>query len=78
MFMYYLVGENDIPTAIALRLNFSSYPNTCVPDDERTCSRVFLAWIKCVRGSDFQPVQQRDAHAGTWRGAASPSRSPCT
>ena len=47
-FKYYLVGENDIPTAIALRLNFSAYPNTCVPDSSRTCSRAFLSWIKCV------------------------------
>jgi hypothetical protein len=58
MFMYYLVGENDMPTAIALRLNFSSYPNACVPDDEHTCSRVFLAWIKFVRGSVFERAQQ--------------------
>ncbi len=53
--MYYLVGENDIPTAIALRLNFSSYPNTCVPDSNRTCSRIFLAWIKFVRCSNLKP-----------------------
>ena len=45
---YYRVGENDIPTAIALRLNYSSYPNTCVPDAKQTCSHKFLAWMKCV------------------------------
>ena len=71
--MYYLVGENDIPTAIALRLNYSSYPNTCVPDAKQTCSHKFLAWMKFVphRSSELQH-NCNALPSGTWPGAASP------
>ena len=74
--MYYLVGENDIPTAVALRLNYSSYPNTCVPDDRRTCSQTFLAWMKFVRHRSAE--LRFNCHAlpvDTWPGAASPLHS---
>lgn len=52
-FKYYLLGENDIPTAIALRLNYSTYPNTCVPDNKRTCSHAFLSWMKYMARRGF-------------------------
>lgn len=45
---YYLVGENDEATAVSLRLNHSEYPNTCVPDKQQTCSKIYLAWVKAM------------------------------
>jgi hypothetical protein len=71
--MYYLVGENDISTAIALKLNYSAYPNTCVPDNKRTCSHAFLSWMKFVARRSCNPKHHGNAlPSDIWRDAASP------